>query len=167
MRIWVWQTWQRKIQGLLVWQMNYWSSSAAYPDASRPQNPYEDPMSWTSGYSTPAGQRLPWGNGDGRFIYPPLAAASGDPKEPVLDGPVDSVRWEHLRDGIEDYEYFVILRNKLNNANSLNESEKRRLETLLVVPENVSRSMIEFAPDGAPLEAHRRAMALAIEKLNQ
>lgn len=167
MRIWVWQTWQRKIQGLLVWQMNYWSSSAAYPDASRPQNPYEDPMSWTSGYSTPAGQRLPWGNGDGRFIYPPLAAASGDPKEPVLEGPVDSIRWEHLRDGIEDYEYFVILRNKLNNANSLNDSEKRRLETLLVVPENVSRSMTEFAPDGAPLGAHRRAMARAIEKLNQ
>ena len=75
MRIWLWQTFQRNIEGILVWETTYWTSNSAYPDAKQPQNPYTDPMSWTSGYSTPAGQRLPWGNGDGRFIYPPLAAA--------------------------------------------------------------------------------------------
>ena len=85
MRVWVWQTWQRGINGLLVWQLNYWTSSAAYPDRARPQNPYEDPMSWTSGYSTPAGKRLPWGNGDGRFIYPRVAAADGEALRPVVN----------------------------------------------------------------------------------
>ncbi|MCP4641325.1 MAG: DUF4091 domain-containing protein, partial [bacterium] len=68
MRVWLWQTWKRRIDGILIWQSNYWTSNAAYPDGL--QNPYEDPMSWVSGYSTPGGKRKPWGNGDGRFIYP-------------------------------------------------------------------------------------------------
>ncbi len=32
MRVWLWQTWQRQIAGILVWETNYWTSSAAYPD---------------------------------------------------------------------------------------------------------------------------------------
>ena len=48
LRVWLWQTWQRKIDGILVWETNYWTSSAAYPDREHPQNPYEDPMGWTS-----------------------------------------------------------------------------------------------------------------------
>ncbi|HEX2972413.1 MAG TPA: glycoside hydrolase domain-containing protein, partial [Tepidisphaeraceae bacterium] len=47
LRVWLWQTWQRKINGILVWQTNYWTSPTAYPDAKHVQNPYEDPMSWT------------------------------------------------------------------------------------------------------------------------
>ena len=56
LRVWLWQTWQRNIAGMLVWQTNYWTSSAAYPDPAQPQNPYADPMGWVSGYSTPAGR---------------------------------------------------------------------------------------------------------------
>ena len=166
MRIWVWQTWQRRISGLLVWQINYWTSSAAYPEKNNPQNPYEDPMSWTSGYSTPAGKRLPWGNGDGRFIYPPAAAASGNPSEPVLEGPVDSIRWEQLRDGIEDYEYLSILREQLTKAKTtLPAGELSTISKLLEVPESITRSMTEFAADGAPIEARRRELGRAIEQI--
>ncbi len=166
MRIWAWQTWQRGINGLLVWQLNYWTSSAAYPDRDKPQNPYDDPMSWTSGYSTPAGKKLPWGNGDGRFVYPPPAAAGARPSAPVLDGPVDSIRWEHLRDGIEDYEYFCILRQRLEQAKPGLAPEKyAALSKLLEVPKAVTTSLTEFTPDGAPIEAHRRALAQAIESL--
>jgi hypothetical protein len=166
MRLWVWQTWQRGINGLLVWQVNYWSSSAAYPEKDRPQNPYDDPMSWTSGYSTPAGTKLPWGNGDGRFLYPPLAAANGNPAQPVLDGPVDSIRWEQLRDGIEDYEYLTILRNALKTAAASQSAEKMAAaQKLLEVPASITRSMTEFAADGAPIEVRRRELARAIEQL--
>lgn len=168
MRVWVWQTWQRKIEGLLVWQINYWTSSAAYPDRAHPQNPYLDPMSWTSGYSTPPGEKRPWGNGDGRFLYPPLAAASADPQRPVLDGPIDSIRWEHLRDGIEDYEFFCLLRDRLARAKPrVSSAEAEEYSRLLQVPETVTRSMTEFAPDGAAIEAHRHALARAIEKLGE
>jgi hypothetical protein len=56
MRVWLWQTFQRNINGILVWQCNYWTSGTAYPDAKTPQNPYQDPMSWMSGYGTPSGK---------------------------------------------------------------------------------------------------------------
>lgn len=166
MRVWLWQTFQRGIEGVLVWETTYWTSSAAYPDSQRPQNPYADPMSWTSGYSTPAGQRRPWGNGDGRFLYPPPAAAAGQAAQPVLDGPVDSIRWEHLRDGLEDYEYLCILRRLLaERKGGLPAARQRELAGLLEVPPGISRSLTEFARDGAPIEARRHEIALAIEGL--
>jgi hypothetical protein len=166
MRVWLWQTFQRDIQGILVWQCNYWTSDTAYPEAAQRQNPYADPMSWTTGYGTPAGQKLPWGNGDGRFIYPPLEAAAGQPSEPVLEGPVDSIRWEHLRDGLEDYEYLTILRQKLNQRRAtLSASALRDYEALLEVPAAITRSMTEFTREGGPIEIQRHRIARAIESL--
>jgi hypothetical protein len=166
MRVWLWQSWQRKIEGILVWQTNYWTSSAAYPD--HPQNPYEDPMGWTSGYSTPKGRKRPWGNGDGRFIYPPLAAADAHPAEPVLDGPVDSIRWEMLRDGIEDYEYHVILKRLLNDKKKkLTAKQYQKYESLLKVPEEITKDMTNFTKDPAPIEKQRDQIAQAIAKLNK
>jgi hypothetical protein len=166
LRIWLWQTWQRKIDGVLVWETNYWTSPAAYPDSEHPQNPYEDPMGWRSGYSTPNGEKRPWGNGDGRFIYPPEAAADAHPAEPVLEGPVDSIRWEMLRDGIEDYEYFVMLERLLQEKSSiLSQRQRRGYHRLLDVPPEVTSSVTTFATDPAPLERHRHRLALAIEEL--
>lgn len=166
LRVWLWQTWQRKIAGILVWETNYWTSEAAYPDADRPQNPYEDAMSWVSGYSTPSGNKRPWGNGDGRFIYPPVAAADAHPGEPVLEGPVDSIRWEMLRDGIEDYEYMVMLAGLIEaKAGSLNAAQKKEYAALLEVPPNVTSNMTTFTKDPAPIESHRDRMAKAIAAL--
>lgn len=165
LRIWLWQTFQRDIQGILVWQCIYWTSDTAYPGPGAPQNPYADPMSWMTGYGTPKGKKLPWGNGDGRFIYPPIDAVAR-PGVPVLDGPVDSVRWEQLRDGIEDYEYLAILRRKLNERRSgLDAATVQRYEQLLTVPDSITRSMTEFAPDGGPIELRRDQIAHAIESL--
>ena len=166
LRVWLWQTWQNKVDGILVWQSNYWTSPEAYPDA--PQNPYEDPMSWVTSYGTPVGTKRPWGNGDGRFIYPPESAADGQPAEPVLEGPVDSIRWEMLRDGIEDYEYFVILEGLLEERrDQIPPNERGTYEELLEVPSDISRSMTEFTKDPAPLEARRDAIARAIVRLSQ
>ncbi len=166
MRIWLWQTFKRGIEGVLVWQTNYWTSSAAYPNAHRPQNPYEDPMSWMSGYDTPAGVRKPWGNGDGRLLYPPLEAMRAEGQQPVLDGPVDSIRMEHLRDGIEDYEYLSILRRRLAaRGKTLSAPERQRFTELLKVPESITSSLTDFTPDGSPIEKRRHEIARAIEAL--
>ncbi len=168
LRVWLWQTWQRNIEGILVWDTNYWTSSAAYPDPAKPQNPYEDPMGWTSGYSTPAGEKRPWGNGDGRFIYPPEAAANGNPPRPVLEGPVDSIRWEMLRDGIEDYEYLAMLKRLIaDKKTQLTRRQVSEYQALLEVPEDITRSLTEFTIDPAPVEARRDAVARAIERLNR
>jgi hypothetical protein len=168
LRVWLWQTWERAIEGILVWQSNYWTSSCAYPEPGQPQNPYLDPMGWVSGYDTPKGTKQAWGNGDGRFIYPPEAAADGQPAAPVLEGPVDSIRWEMLRDGIEDYEYFAILRRLLREKGGALAADARlRYAALLTVPDSVSADLTHFTRDPAPLEAHRHLLGQAITELNQ
>ena len=55
----------------------------------------------------------PWGNGDGRLLYPPRR---GKPFEAVVEGPVGSIRFENLRDGFEDREYLLMLRAAGNTA---------------------------------------------------
>lgn len=167
LRVWLWQTWQRKIEGILVWQTNYWTSSAAYPNSDHPQNPYEDPMGWRSGYSTPKGEKRPWGNGDGRFIYPPEAAADAHPSGPVLEGPVDSIRWEMLRDGIEDYEYMVILKKLIETKeDKLDAGWFKKYHSFLEVPLEITSDMTTFTKDPAPIEARRDLIARAIQELN-
>ncbi|MDD4622233.1 MAG: DUF4091 domain-containing protein [Kiritimatiellae bacterium] len=164
MRVWLWQTWAERVTGILVWETVYWTSDAAYPDRSAPQNPYLDPMSWVSGYSAPTGMKSAWGNGDGRFLYPPLAAADGRRSQtPVLAGPVSSFRIEMLRDGLEDYEYFVILKRLLEQkGGKMGGRDRSRMEALLKVPAEVSTSLTSFTRDPAPIEEHRERLARAI-----
>jgi len=166
MRLWLWQTWQERVTGVLIWETTYWTSRAAYPDPNKPQNPYLDPMSWRR--ESPAGVKDIWGNGDGRFIYPPLAAADGRPTTPVLDAPVDSYRLELLRDGIEDYEYFVILQKLLaEKKGTLPAARYAEYEKLLTVPKAVSVSRSRFTFDPLPMEQHRERLARAIEDLGR
>lgn len=168
LRVWLWQTWQRNIRGILVWSTNYWTSSAAYPDPKHPQNPYLDPMGWVSGYSTPAGTRRAWGNGDGRFLYPPESAADGHPTKAILDAPVASIRLEMLRDGIEDYEYCVILKRLLRqHQTSLARAQAKAFESLLTVPDEITADTTHFTNDPAPIESRRDAIARAIEQLQK
>ncbi len=168
LRVWGWQTFKRGITGMLVWQTNYWTSPTAYTDPEHPQNPYEDPMSWTTGYGVPAGTRAPWGNGDGRFLYPPEAAAHGRPGRPVLEGPVVSIRLEMLRDGIEDYEYLALLTRLLaKHRDKLSAGTVSDIQALLRVPGTISRNLTQFTRDPAPMENRREALARAIASLSR
>ncbi len=164
LRVWCWQTWDQAVTGILIWATDYWTTPAAYPESGPPQNPYEDPMSWVR--EAPPGTREGWGNGDGRMFYPPLAAADGRPKGPVMAGPVDSIRWEHLRDGIEDYEYLAILKRLLaTKAASLSPADRAVYAALLTVPKEISGSLTEWTKNDTPILARRDAVARAIEQL--
>lgn len=166
LRVWLWQTWQYDFEGILIWQSNLWTTECAYPDSL--QNPYEDPMSWMSGYGTKPGEKKPWGNGDGRFMYPPEAAADGNPPGPVLDGPVDSIRWEMLRDGIEDYEYLAILKRTIAaKRGTAPKRMLRRAEKLLEVPPEITSDLRTYTKDPAPVEARRKEIAQTIERLSR
>jgi hypothetical protein len=168
LRVWLWQTWQRNISGILIWSTNYWTSDTAFPD--RPQNPYEDPMGYVSGYGVPKGTKQYWGNGDGRFIYPPESAAAPGTSGPgpVLDPPVSSIRWEMLREGIEDYEFLYLLRERLHRHRSkLKPDEAARYEALLEVPAEITRDLTTFATDPSPIYARRAAIAEASERLGE
>jgi hypothetical protein len=168
LRVWLWQTWQRQIKGVLVWQTNYWTSSTAFPDT--PQNPYDDPMGYISDGSLPRGARQYWGNGDGRFLYPPEAAARPGlcGAAPVIEPPVSSIRLEMLREGIEDYEFLYLLRERLDRRRAgLKPEEIHRYESLLAVPEEITRDATTFTTDPTPIHARRTAVAEAIERLGE
>jgi len=165
LRVWLWQTWQRKIDGILVWSANYWTSDAAFPDGF--QDPYEDPMGYVSGYSTPKGVKRHWGNGDGRFIYPPLSASVPEKtSQPVIAKPVSSIRWEMLREGIEDFEMLWLLRDLLNKKGTRVSPDRRKeLAELLTVPPEITSDMTTFTKSPKPIYEHRRRVAQAIEEL--
>ena len=163
LRVWLWQTWKYDIEGILVWASNLWTTGAAYPN--HPQNPYEDTMSWIHGYGIKAGEKKPWGNGDGRFVYPP-EAAGGIAEETILDGPVDSIRWEMLRDGIEDYEYLAILERLLDADKDLSPRKRKRFEALLQVPDEITSGLKAYTKDPGPIEERRDRVARAIETLS-
>ena len=162
LRVWLWQTWQRRIDGVLIWSVDWWTSDTAYPDPAHPQDPYADPASWTAGYGIPKGTKNLWGNGDGRFLYPPESAADAHPAGPVLEGPVESLRLEMLRDGIEDYEYLAILRGLVAK---LPEEKRAEYAALLDVPAEITKDATTFTKDPGAMERRREVVARAIEAL--
>lgn len=159
MRLWLWQTWQYDVSGVLIWETCYWTSPAAFPGTL--QNPYEDPMGWNSSRRV----KSAWGNGDGRLFYPPLEAADGSATG-VLGEPVDTQRIEMLRDGIEDYEYFAMLERLIEEkGNRLSNSRRLQYEALLEVPEEVSVDRTNYTSRPEPIERHREKLAAAIASL--
>lgn len=166
-RLWGWESWKYGLEGLLVWETNYWTSGAAYPEPAL-QNPWEDPMSWQSGYSLEEGGRRPWGNGDGRFLYPPNRDPLTDDTK-YLRGPVPSIRWELLRDGIEDYEYFRLLSAEIERLkqSAADPASYQAAEELLEVPAEVCASLTSFATTPDPIHEHRLKLAEAIEELRR
>jgi hypothetical protein len=163
LRLWLWMSYSFGLRGILVWRADYWNSPTVFPE-DRVQNPWEDPMSYTVGYGTPYGQVNDWGNGDGRFLYPPNRNPNERKKE-YLCGPVNSVRWEILREGIEDYEYFRLLEEAVRQASPAREGLAKRGEALLRIPGRVFTSGREYAKDPRVLLGHRRRIAELLEKL--
>jgi hypothetical protein len=162
LRLWGWQSWQYGVQGILIWETSYWTSGTAFPKTL--QDPWQDPMSYVSGYGVPAGTKQFWGNGDGRFFYPPRRDPN-TPGEPVLDGPIPSLRWECLRDGVEDYEYFVLLQQEIERLQGKETELTKQASALLVVPEAISKNTTSFTYDVQKLLEHRRKVAEMIERL--
>jgi hypothetical protein len=153
------------VQGILIWETLYWTSPAAFPPPKL-QDPWADPMSYTSGYDQKPGEIGYWGNGDGRFLYPPRRDASID-KAPCFDAPVNSIRWENLRDGMEDYEYFWLLQQAVTHElvwHGDTELLKQAREVLKVPPE-VSVDLTHFTADPHLMLLHRDRVARMIERM--
>ncbi len=164
LRLWPWQSWQYGVQGILIWATTYWTSSSAFPGPQH-QEPWTDPMSYVSGYDFKAGQIGYWGNGDGRFLYPPREAAGKD--SACLEPPVTSFRWENLRDGLEDYEYLWLLQKAVEQSASVEAKAglRREAERLLKVPSGISQDTRHFTTDPRAILEQRDRIARLIEQL--
>jgi hypothetical protein len=167
LRLWPWQSWQYGVEGILVWETTYWTSDLVFP-APKEQDPWSDPMSYVTGYGNPVGFVGYWGNGDGRFLYPPRPRAD-KATTPCLETPVNSMRWENLRDGMEDYEYFWLLREAIHKAQA--SSVKAKLipeaQKLLEIPPEISQDLTHFTTDPRLLLKHREHVARMIEALQR
>lgn len=163
LRTWIWQTWKYQIDGILIWKANYWTS----PDTGSrpyPQNPWEDPMSYQRGKHLKPNQVAYWGNGDGRFIYPPKAVFQSD--SVCLQGPVSSIRWEMLREGLEDYEMLWLLDSVVSQLDAkYHQNLIDQAKELLKVPDTITASLTQFSKSAEPILAHRKKCAVMIEQL--
>jgi hypothetical protein len=137
----------------------YWSATHYSGRNYELRNPWQDAMSI-------APEGVPWGNGDGLLLYPPTRTP---PAAPVLQGPLNSLRWELLREALEDAEYFWLLNRALAEAESRPgplspaalEGRAARDAALALVT-----SQVEFETDPQRLYAARRRLAEAIEALD-
>ncbi len=93
-----WITWRYAMQGILYWEMKFWSQT---PD------PWLDPVTYLSGFLCSDGYIL---NGEGSLLYPGSRVHRYTGQKDV-DGPVSSIRFELLREGIEDYEYLWLVKS--------------------------------------------------------
>lgn len=135
-----WITARYSMDGILYWATNFWSQVS---------NPWVDAVTFKSGYLCSNGYI---DNGEGSFFYP------GDYVEeqtgqPDVYGPVSSIRFELLAEGIEDYEYLWMLKDL-----GAIEFADDQIKNLVVDVSTFSRNRDE-------LYLTRKAMARKIESL--
>jgi len=87
MRSWPWIAWRYQVDGVFLWAANFWN-----------EDPYRDPGNWSDNLLS-----------NGIFFYP--GALTTTIGLPPVRGPVSSFRMKALRRGLQDYEYFQMLRS--------------------------------------------------------
>jgi hypothetical protein len=135
-----WITARYHMNGILYWATNYWSQTT---------DPWLDPVTFISGFDCSGGYVL---NGEGSLIYP------GDRTrrytgQPEVAGPVSSIRLELLREGIEDYEYMWLLKDKGDS-----DFAEKQVRNMVIDVSSFSRNLEE-------LYLSRKAMARRLEEL--
>ncbi|HUX97374.1 MAG TPA: glycoside hydrolase domain-containing protein [Bacteroidales bacterium] len=137
-----WITERYKMNGILYWAANFWNQT---PD------PWLDPVTYISGFDCSDGYVL---NGEGSLIYPGDHAKRYT-GQPDVVGPISSIRFEMLREGIEDYEYIWMLKNK--GAADFAEEQVR----------NMVIDVSTFSRNLEDLYLTRKAMARKLEQLSK
>ena len=88
----------------------------------------------------------------------------------VSDRPIPSIRLDNMRDGLEDYEYLVLLRQLMRAAQKrppVNQTLVQQANRLVAVDPVLVTSLRAYAKDPAVLDEQRRLMARTIEQLQQ
>lgn len=107
------------LKGILYWKVNHWNS-----------DPWNDPMSFRAGDN--------YFPGEGVLVYP------GGPAG--IDGVVPSMRLKWLREGVEDFEYIKMLK------------DRGKEQEALAVIRRISPDWRNWSKDPAEFEAARREL---------
>jgi hypothetical protein len=90
-RIPAWMSWRYNITGLLYWTTVYWEKAG---------DVWSNPNTYGEGSAV--------FNGEGSLLYPGIDAG--------FAGPVASIRLKQIREGLEDYEYLNLLKQRGKKA---------------------------------------------------
>ncbi len=134
-RVLFWQTFQRRADGLLYWGINHWPDFAA-----RSMDPLPAEKRWP---------QAPWNDGgrkgDGYFLYP-------GPR-----GPLTGLRFEIMRDGVEDYDALRMLQDLVTRKGpQAPEALRQRATAALTVGPEISVSMTNYPSTAGAMVAQRR-----------
>ena len=139
-----WICWKYGVKGFLYYGTTHWGSNAE-GEQRWPEVPWK---SWNE---------MPGHNGCGYLIYPGLNGT-----------PLSSMRFEAIRDGIEDYEYFYMLRDLLSRLGDKVPADlRKRAETELAVTEDVVTDNKHFTEDPNVLMQARDRVANLIEEIQE
>ncbi|MGC8794702.1 MAG: glycoside hydrolase domain-containing protein, partial [Bryobacteraceae bacterium] len=137
-----WISWKLGLDGILYWALDFWSQTV---------DPWLNPVTYLSGYFCSGGWVL---NGEGSLLYPGSRTRRYTGQQNV-DGPVSSIRFELLREGIEDYECLWMLAG-LGDRELADRAAARLV-----------RSVREFSRDPAALLQARAEIASRLEQLSR
>ena len=149
LRMLVWALWKEHYAGFLWLQINGWGRNT--PKGFVKDNPWEGKFKGIV------------------FIYPPREGKSEE-------GPINSLHWEALREGMEDIEYFNMLKKLLKDKRgqvpeSLLLQGQKALDRVNEIVDHVpiggeTWSDTFYSPDVALIEEVRREIAQKIEEIN-
>jgi len=141
-RISFWMMFRRNITGFLHWYVNGWEANFRGTEKRWPGIPWKPYCG-----ERYAGRR----NGEGYLIYP------------GPDGlPISSIRFENIRDGIEDWEMMNALRELIGTL-PVNHPARLRAEKALASVSDIVPTNYIYTNDPAELLSRRETIARAIE----
>jgi HEAT repeat protein len=149
-RIRFWMMEKFNIQGDLIWSTTYWQHLSRY------EEPADGLWAWSHS------------NGDGILLYPPMKQP---PRKPLIMPPVTSIRFELTREGLEDREYFWVLRREIGRIMKLSKPGLDKIvkeaESLLLLPDELVKDFTIYDMDQSKIYGARTKLARMIETLSK
>jgi len=166
MRMWLWISYKYHLEGILIWKLNQWNGAAGAAPNGMVQNIWEDPMTYKAGWGTPRNSAPEYGNGDGMLMYPPNRDPNND-KSKYITGPVPSLRLEILREGLDDYDYMIMLEKCVKEARPDQKALVEKAKKLLDFGTEVLASDRMYSKDPEILMKYRNQMGKLLENFYQ
>lgn len=138
-RVLFWMTWKYSVTGFEYYCYNIWERNYSSNPTKRYPNVKWNADGWSRGWPT---------NGDGMLFYP---------------GPITSLRFEAIRDGIEDWESHLVLRDCVKAVVNRKDASKYRTlidkaERLLKVNEEIVTDFSHYTLNPERLLAERERL---------
>jgi len=155
-RVWNWISWKYDLKGALYWAMlSLWE---------KPPKHRNNPAMFTTNPAERWPNRDVWDPATLRFGVP----GDGQLLYPAPDGrPWSSIRLETIRDGVEDYEYFRLLRDSLDALEARGPQHARlirRGRELLTLDETFIRNSADYSRDWRRYLTRRRNLGDLLEQ---